>query len=91
MDERGIEVMRMDATRTSSYSQMRQLISGAVAEVDPRQISISRHLTPAQRFQQAISMIELAEQVAAYRLRQRRPEFSGVEALRIIRSRDVDV
>ena len=81
----------MDRTRISSSGHYQQLISGAVAEVDPRQISMSRHLTSAQRFQQAVSMIELAEQVAAYRLRQRRPEFSGVEALRIIRSRDVDV
>ena len=81
----------MDAIRASSLSQMRQLISGAVTEVDPRQISMSRHLTSAQRFQQAVSMIELAEQVAAYRLRQRRPELSGVEALRIIRSEDINV
>ena len=82
---------RMDRTRTSFPNNYQQLISGAVAEVDPRQISMSRHLTSAQRFQQAVSMIELAEQVAAYRLRQRRPELSGVEALRIIRSRDANV
>lgn len=69
---------------------MRRLIAGAVAEVDPRQIEMSRHLTPAQRFQQALSMIELAEGVGAYRLRQRRPDLSEAEALRIIRSRNLD-
>lgn len=65
-----------------------QLISGAVAEVDPQQIAIFRRLTPAQRVQQAVSMIELAEQVAVYRLRQQHPELSEIEALRIYRSRE---
>lgn len=63
-----------------------EMIPGAVAEVDPRQIAIYRRLTPAQRFQQAVSMIELAEDVAAYRLRQRRPDLSEADALRTIRS-----
>lgn len=67
--------------------QTRRLIAGAVAELDPRQIAITRRLTPAQRFQQGVSMIRLAEQVGAYRLRQRRPELTEVEALRIVRSR----
>ncbi|MCW5856996.1 MAG: hypothetical protein KIS63_01815 [Caldilineales bacterium] len=69
---------------------MRRLIAGAVAEVDRRQIEMSRHLTPAQRFRQALSMIELAEGVGAYRLRQCRPDLSEAEALRIIRSRNLD-
>ena len=70
---------------------MRRLIAGAVAEVDPRQIAMSRHLSPAQRFQQAVSMIDLAERVGAYRLRQRRPDLGEIEALRIVRSRNIDV
>ncbi len=65
--------------------QLKRLITGAVAEVDPRQINISRRFTPAQRFQQAISMIRLAEQVVVYRLRQRRPILSEIESYRIIR------
>jgi hypothetical protein len=64
----------------------RQLIAGAIAEVDLQQIAVTRRLTPAQRFQEGISMIRLAEQVGAYRLRKRRPELSQAEALRIIRS-----
>ena len=49
---------------------------------------MTRRLTPAQRFQAGLSMIRLAEQVGAYRLRLRRPELSQVEALHIIRSQE---
>jgi len=73
-------------------SALRQAqIAGAVAEVDPQQMAIVRRLTPAQRFEQMQSMIDLVEGIAAYRLRQRQPELSEAEALRIIRSRDVDI
>lgn len=69
----------------------RQVIAGAVAELDLRQIEISRRLTPAQRVAQALSMIELAEEVAAYRLRQQKPELTELEALRIVRKRLYDL
>jgi hypothetical protein len=49
---------------------------------------VTRRLTPAQRFQEGLSMIRLAEQVGAYRLRLRRPELSEAETLRIIRSQE---
>lgn len=62
--------------RPSLDERMQQLIVGAAAEVDPRQIAVSRRLSPAQRFQQGRSMTELAEWVEAYRLRQRQPELS---------------
>lgn len=75
----------------TTSSQMERLIAGAVAEVDPRQVGMSRHLTPAQRLQQMLSMIDLVEGIAAYRLRQRRPELSEAESLRIIRSRNADI
>lgn len=68
-----------------------RLIAGAVAEVDPNQIAILRRLTPAQRFRQMQSMIELVEGVAAYRLRQRRPELSEAESLLVIRRRDASI
>lgn len=51
--------------------QLRRLIAGAVAEVDPAQIAISQQLTPMQRFQQGYSMTKLAEQVTSYRRHQR--------------------
>lgn len=76
---------------TPRPANWRQLIAGAVAEIDLRQVEISRHLTPAQRLEQMQSMIDLVEGVAAYRLRQRQPELSEAEALRIIRSRHVDI
>jgi hypothetical protein len=65
----------------------RRLIAGAVAEIDPVQMAISSKLTAAQRFEQGVSMIRLAEQVGSYRLRLRRPELSEQEALFLIRSR----
>lgn len=69
--------------------QLQRLIAGSVAEVDPRQIAVSRHLTPAQRFQQGDSMTRLAERVAAYRLHQRQPHLSEGEARRAVRERQV--
>ena len=75
-----------DMTAEIDDSLLLEMIPGAVAEVDPRQIAIYRRLTPAQRFQQGVSMIELAENVAAYRLRQSKPGLDEADALREIRS-----
>jgi hypothetical protein len=80
----------MNANSNRDEALRRAQIAGAVAEVDPRQITVFRCLTPAQRFEQAVSMIELAEQVAAYRLQQRQPEMSKIEALRTVRMRAHD-
>ena len=75
-----------DRQTDRSDEHWRRLIAGAVAEVDPAQMAISRKLTAAQRFEQGVSMIRLAEQVGAFRLRLRKPELSEQEALRLIRS-----
>lgn len=83
------DVTTADVASPARPANWRQAIAGAVAEIDLRQVEISRHLTPAQRLEQMQSMIDLVEGVAAYRLRQRQPELSEAEALRIIRSRDV--
>lgn len=80
----------MTDASTNDEALRQAQIAGAVAEVDPQQIAILRRLTPAQRVQQAVSMIDLAEQVAAYRLRQRHPELSEIEALRTVRMRAHD-
>lgn len=72
---------------TARPDNWQRAIAGAVAEIDLQQVAILRRLTPAQRVEQAASMIELAEQVAAYRLRQRQPELSEIEALRTVRMR----
>ncbi len=74
----------------SEGPQWRLLIAGAVAELDPQQFEIARHLSPAQRTQQALSMIRLAENAAAYRLRQRYPHLTESEALRLVRSSGSD-
>ena len=61
---------------------LRKMIAGALAEVDPAQIAVTRRLTIAQRVRQGFSMIEAAEQAGIYRLRQRHPELSELEAKR---------
>lgn len=66
--------------------RIKRMIAGAVAEIDPVQIKLSRTLTPAQRFGQMLSMIKCMESIAVYRLRAREPELSEIEALRIVRS-----
>ena len=67
--------------------QMKQLIMSSVAEVDPQQIKITRQLTHAQRVQQGLSMIRLAEQVVVYRLLKRKPVLSQAQAKSMIRER----
>lgn|GEM_PF-950729 len=66
-------------------ARMRRQIAGAVAELDPQQLKITQQLTAAERTWQAASMIDAAERVAVYRLRQREPELDEAEALRIVR------
>lgn len=65
--------------------KMRRQIAAAVAEIDLQQMAYLRQLTPAERVQRAASMIDAAERVGVYRLRQRQPELSKDEAYRIIR------
>lgn len=60
-------------------------IAGALRDVDPDQISITRKLTTAQRTQQGLSMIRIAEQVASYRIRARRPELTEGMSLGLAR------
>lgn len=42
-------------------------IKGAVDKIDPRQVEVTRTLSPAQRVQQGISITNLAHEVTAYR------------------------
>ena len=42
-------------------------IKGAVDEIDPRQVEVTRSLSPAERAQQGLSITNLAHQVTAYR------------------------
>lgn len=79
-----------DTLHQAADEKTSKQIANAVAEVDAAQMDITRQLTPSQRFQQMLSMIDFAESVAAYRLRLRRPELSQAEALRIIRRRHVE-
>ena len=46
-------------------------IEGAVAEVDPEQMAVTRNLTPAQRAQQGLSITNLAHRVTSFRKSQR--------------------
>ena len=50
---------------------LKRAITGAVTEVDNRQITITRQLQPKERVQQGVSISNLANQVVAYRQSQR--------------------
>jgi len=69
--------------------QQKREIAGAVAEVDDAQIAASRHLSVPQKMEQAFSMIQIAEEVASYRLRKRRPELNSAVALQMVRQANV--
>ncbi len=64
---------------------MRRQIAGAIAELDPKQLAITKLLTPAERVQQAASMIDAAERAGVHQLRLREPDLDEMEALRIVR------
>lgn len=68
-------------------ARIRQMIAGAVAEIDLAQIAMLRKLTPAERLQQAVAMIGAAERVAAYRLHQQQPNLTAEQALVAARRR----
>jgi hypothetical protein len=64
-------------------SDLSTTLGGCVAEVDPSQIAILKQLSFQQRFQQGCSISNLACQVVANRIRQRKPELSLAEAHRL--------
>lgn len=66
--------------------RIRKQIAGAVAEIDLEQAAIVSKLTPAERVRMAASMIDACERAGVRRLRERQPELSEAEALRIVRS-----
>ena len=66
--------------------RIRKQIAGAVAEIDLQQMAIVSKLTPAERVQMALSIIDACEEAGVSRLREREPELSEEEALRIVRS-----
>ena len=65
-------------------------IAGALSEIDAAQISVTRRLSAAQRTQQGLSMIRIAEEVASYRLRTIRPELTEKVSLGLARKATVD-
>lgn len=65
-------------------------IAGALRDIDPAQISVTRNLTTAQRTQQGLSMIRIAEEVVSYRIGLRRPELTEGMSLGLARKAVVD-
>ena len=57
--------------------EMERAVQGAVAEVDPQQMAVTRRLTPAQRFQQGAALTNLAHSVVRYRKENRRGGSDG--------------
>lgn len=64
-------------------SELKQVLKGSAAEVDPRQIDIYRELSFAERFYQGGSISDTARQVVAYRIRQENPRLSLAETTRM--------
>ncbi len=65
-------------------------IAGALRDIDPAQFEVTRRLSAAQRSQQGLSMIRIAEEVASYRLRTLRPELTEGMSLGFARKAVVD-
>lgn len=64
-------------------SELSVTLQGSLAEVDPAQIAIFKRLSFEQRFRQGCSISNLACQVVANRIRQRNPQISQADALRL--------
>ena len=60
-------------------------IAGALRDIDPAQIEVNQKLTAGQQAQKGLSMIRIAERVASYRMRERRPELSPEETMGMAR------
>lgn len=66
--------------------RMAHQIKWAVREVDPAQVATTIHLNHGQLVRQALSLIDVAQEAAAYHMHRRFPELSQPEALRVLRS-----
>lgn len=62
---------------------LKRAIQGSSAEVNRQQIAILRQFSAAKRFALGASISDTARQAVAYRIRQRHPELSIVEANRL--------
>lgn len=62
--------------------QLKKILTGIAAEVDPGQIEIYRRLSAADRFRQGCAASDAARKVVAYQIRQQHPELSLAEANR---------
>lgn len=65
-----------------------RILAGSISEVDPAQITIYRKLSPAERFRQGCSISDTARKIVAYRIQQRQPKLTLVEALRLALSQN---
>ena len=65
-------------------------IAGALTEIDTAQILVNQQFTTGQQAQKALSMIRIAEEVASYRMRARRPELSPGVSLGLARGQNVN-
>lgn len=65
-------------------------IAGALTEIDTAQVLVNQQFTTGQQAQKALSMIRIAEEVASYRMRARRPELSPGVSLGLARRQDVN-
>jgi hypothetical protein len=69
--------------RPAISADLSSVLDGCVAEVDKSQMEIFRKLTIAQRIQQGCSVSNLARNVVAHRIQQRKPDLGLAEAYRM--------
>ena len=60
-------------------------IAGALRDIDRAQILVNQRLSTGQQVQKGLSMIRIAEEVASYRMRARRPELTPGTSLGLAR------
>jgi hypothetical protein len=67
----------------SISTDMSEKIKGSVNEIDPSQITTLKKFSSKQRFQQGISISNLACAAVAHSIRQRNPQLSNAESHRL--------
>jgi hypothetical protein len=83
-------VRRLGFTAMPLTDKQEREIAGALRDIDRAQTAVTRKLRASQRAQQGLSMIRIAEEVAAYRTRARLPELSQRKALGLARKASMD-
>jgi hypothetical protein len=78
-------VRRLGFTAMPLTDKQEREIAGALRDIDRAQILVNQRLSTGQQVQKGLSMIRIAEEVASYRMRARRPELTPGTSLGLAR------